>query len=698
MLQLLSPAGSPEAVIAAVQSGADMIYMGYGVTGAGKSEMNMGFSVEEFTQSMRYCRVRGCGVAVTMNDLISDEAMNKAVDRAVFAADLGADAIIVQDVGLARAIRAALPDMPLWGGVRMGVHSLSAALSAADLGLERIVLAQELTLEQIKTISQKAPIKTIVYVHGQLCFAHSGQCYMSAMRDRRHSDSCGMCSEPCRLRYTLGGRLDERPMSMKDICLLDHLRELDEAGVACAAIEGRSRRPEYVAFSTRVYARAIREGVLPTNEEQEWLTSVWSPGGLTDGYLTGVKGLAMFSADSKPDRDAPKIFADVRKAYMNTEMRRVPLKFYVVIQQGKQAVFAAEDNRGNHAVYKGYVPIDLGREGISAGHVEDLLYRTGGTPFMVEEASCVIDRHMDYPDEAIETARRELLTRISSDSRNPKPRARGDRLEKPSAPDHSEPPKLIVQVTKAEQLTEEMAGCVPDFLYVPATLIAAGCPALKAFVQQGTVLVAVLPRVVTDSEMSAVKELLAAMSTRGVKQVLTGNLGLVRPAREAGMLLRGDYGLNVTNSWSLAIMKLAGFSSVTASFQLSGAQIKALAKTADTEMIVYGRMPVMVTDQCIIRNSSGRCSCGTPTNMGDEFGNIYPVEKEFGCRNVVYDAKKLFLADRQSVYADTGLWAIRLLFSTESARECADVVKRYRGLSDYRPNNLGRGLYPKGAL
>jgi putative protease len=698
MLKLLSPAGSPEAVIAAVQSGADIIYIGYGVTGAGKTEMNMGFSAEEFTQSMRYCRVRGCGVAVTMNDLISDEGMTKAVDRAVFAADLGADAIIVQDVGLARAIRAVLPDIPLWGGVRMSVHNLGGALAAADLGLERIVLAQELTLEQIRAISQSAPIKTVVYVHGQLCFAHSGQCYLSVMRDRHRSDSCGTCSEPCRLRYSLGGRLDDRPMSMKDICLLDHLRELDEAGVSVAAIEGRSRRPEYVAFATRLYARAIKEGVLPTNEEQEWLTSVWSPGGLTDGYLTGVKGPTMFSAGGKPDRDAPKIFADVRKSYMSTEMRRVPLKFYVVIQQGQQAVFAAEDNRGNHAVYKGYVPIDLGREGISSGHVEDLMYRTGGTPFLVEEVNCVIDRHMDYPDEAIETARRELLTRISSDSRNPKPRVRGNSLEKPSAPERTEPPKFIVQVMKAEQLTEDLACCEPDYLYIPAELIAAGCPALSTFVQRGTVPVAILPRIVTDKEMPALRELLAAVNARGVNQALAGNLGLARPVREAGMLLRGDFGLNISNSWSLAIMKLAGFSSVTASFQLSGAQIKDLAKTADTEMIVYGRMPVMVTDQCIIRNSSGRCSCGTPTDMGDESGNIYPVEKEFGCRNVIYDAKKIFLADRQSIYTNAGLWAVRLLFSTESARECADVAKRYRGLSNYRPNNLSRGLYPKGAL
>lgn len=698
MLELLSPAGSPEAVIAAVQSGADMIYMGTGATGAGKTETQPGFSPEEFARCLRYCRVRGCGVAVTAGDLVSDGGMAKAVDRAVYAADQGADRLLVQDIGLVSALRSALPDMPLWGDARMGVHNLDGAMAAADLGLERVTLAPELSLEQIRTIACKAPIKTVVFVHGSLCAAHSGQCYLSALRNRRCSDSKGLCSEPCRLKFSLGGRLDDRPLSMKDLCLLDHLRELDEAGVSCVAIEGRSRRPEYVAFATRLYARVIREGVLPTREEREWLSRVWSPGGLTDGYLTGEKGPAMLADEGRPDRDAQKLFADVRKSYMDKELRRVPLKFYVVMQQGKQARFAVEDNRGHHAVYSGYVPIDLGREGISAGRVEDLLYRTGGTPFTVEEVHCAIDRHMDYPDEAVEAARRELLERIASAGRDPVPREKGRRLEKPDAPNREEEPAFLVQVSKAEQLTEELARCTPDYLYLPAEMIAAGCPALEVFVRRGTVPVAVLPGVVTDGETAELKKLLTAVRERGVTQALAGSLGLVRPAREAGFTLRGDFALNVTNSWTLAILKMAGFSSVTASFQLSGAQIRDLGKTADTEMIVYGRLPAMLTDQCIIRNSSGRCSCGTPTNMGDEFGNVYPVEKAFGCRNAVYDAKKLFLADRPAVYRNAGLWGARLLFTSESPRECADVAKRYRGLSDYRPNNLGRGLYPKGVL
>jgi len=164
------------------------------------------------------------------------------------------------------------------------------------------------------------------------------------------------------------------------------------------------------------------------------------------------------------------------------------------------------------------------------------------------------------------------------------------------------------------------------------------------------------------------------------------------------MTLRGDMGLNLTNSRAMERLRHAGFASQTASFQLSARQIGALARTADTEMIVYGRMPVMVTENCLIRASSGRCTCTSPTNLSDPFGGVFPVEKEFGCRNVIFDRTKVFLADRPDVFADMGLWGVRLLFTTESRRECLLVAGRYRDMNDYEPNNTSRGLYPKGAL
>ena len=162
------------------------------------------------------------------------------------------------------------------------------------------------------------------------------------------------------------------------------------------------------------------------------------------------------------------------------------------------------------------------------------------------------------------------------------------------------------------------------------------------------------------------------------------------------MRLRGDFGLNVFNSHTVEMLRLAGMQSVTASFELRLAQIRDLAKTVDTEMIVYGRLPCMITEQCAIKNSAGRCNCHIPNQLIDRRGSAFPVVRAFGCRNVIYNAYKLYLADKQDDYCTAGLWAVRLMFTTENPAECVAVAKSYLGQSDYKPNGLTRGLYYRG--
>lgn len=162
------------------------------------------------------------------------------------------------------------------------------------------------------------------------------------------------------------------------------------------------------------------------------------------------------------------------------------------------------------------------------------------------------------------------------------------------------------------------------------------------------------------------------------------------------MKVRGDFGLNAFNSHSLDVLAQAGFLSATASFELRLAQIKAMAKPLDTEIIIYGRLPLMVSDQCVMHASAGRCTCQTPGQLADRMGSVFPVVREFGCRNVIYNAHKLYLADKKEDLFSAGLWGLRLMFTTESARECVEVAKGHLGLSDYKPNVLTRGLYYRG--
>jgi putative protease len=692
MLELLSPAGSPEAVIAAVQNGADAVYMGFGDYNARRGAKN--FSDEEFAKAVRYCRVRGCKVYVTLNTLVADREMEDAAELAKKASAMGADAILVQDIGLASVLRKAVPDIPLHASTQMSIHNLAGVEAAAEMGMTRAVLARELSLEQIKYICEKSPIEIEVFVHGALCFCHSGQCYMSAMIGRR-SGNRGMCAQPCRMQYSMGGRMDEYPLSLKDSCLVQSLGALEEAGVACVKIEGRMKRPEYSAVVTGVYSRAIKEKRAPTPEEMEMLETAFSRQGFTDGYLTGEKE-DMFGVREEPDKDAEKMFAAVRREYGDKELRRVPVHFYTRVMRGKPVQAVCMDEDGHKAAMEGPMPQQARSQSISSVIIDSQMNKTGGTPYNCVESQSRAEDGLYVPTSAINELRRELVSRITEERAKP-PRRRTQRMpEPPRGTPHVTEPAVIFQVLTAEQISEELAAEKPDYIYVPMEVMAGNFEKLRPFLDNGCVPVAVMPRVVTDTEAPMVQAMLEGLFDRGVNEALCGNLGHIMIARRAKMKVRADFGMNIYNSWSEEVLAGTGVISATASFEMRLPQIRDLAKVVDTELIVYGRLPLMVSDQCVIKHSAGRCDCQTPTQLSDRMGSVFPVVKEFGCRNVIYNAHKLYLADKKEDLFGCGLWGMRLMFTTESARECAEVAKGYRGESDYKPNVLTRGLYYRG--
>ena len=692
MLEILSPAGSPEAVIAAVQNGADAVYLGMSDFNARRGAKN--FSDEEFEKAVRYCRIRGCKVYVTLNTLVNDRELSSAVAAAKKASDCGADAVLIQDLGLAAAVRAALPDLPIHASTQMSIHNLAGVQAAAQMGITRAVLARELSLEQIKFITANSTIETEIFVHGALCFCHSGQCYMSSLIGRR-SGNRGMCAQPCRMQYSLGGHMDNYPLSLKDSCLVDRLQEIEDAGVKCIKIEGRMKRPEYTAIVTGIYSRAVKEHRAPTEEELKQLETAFSRSGFTQGYFNGDKK-DMFGTRSEPDKEAEKLFAAARKNYGNGEVRRVPLHIYTVAEANQPIKGIAFDDEGHKAVAEGVTSQRALNSSITEGYLVDQMYKTGGTPYSVIENRAKAEPGLYIPASGVNELRRSLIGKISAErAKGPERRT----LPIPAAPENAiitKDPVSIFQVRSAEQLSQELADLKPDYLYVPALEMAEHFDAVRPFIAVGTVPVAVLPRVITDNQTKELEEALIKLFDLGINEALVGNMGHVFLAKRAGMKVRADFGMNVFNSYSLQVLKDAGFLSATASFEMRLAQIKDMPKPLPTELIVYGRLPLMVSDQCIIHESSGRCTCQTPAQLTDRTGNVFPVVKEFGCRIVIYNAHKLYLADKREDLYSLGLWGMRLLFTTESARECAEIGRVYMGLSDYKPNVMTRGLYFRG--
>lgn len=698
MLEIISPAGSPEAVTAAVQSGADSICVGLGPLG---SRRDYGaFSEDEFADAVRYCRVRGVKVYAAMDTLVTDAETQEAVRLVHLAAKLGVNAIVVCDLGLARVIKAAVPNgMPVHFDSRAGLHNLAAVEAAAEAGADRVTLARELSFSQINRIASRASVEVQVSVHGPSCASVAGQCYFSSLTTKR-GDNRGRCERLCRVGYSMGGRMDDMPLYFKDSCLVAHIDELNRSPVTAISIEGRNMRPEYTALVTGMYVRAAREKKQPSEPELKALAEAFTAHGFSDGSFTGESSDMLISGEVERS-PSTRLLSEARRSYLDTELRRVPVKFYAMVESGSETVFAAEDMDGNRAVVKGEPP-ESGGEGaltaLTAGELEDNFYKTGGTPYQCSEVTAKVGDGVYVSPEALQGVRRELLSQIT-EIRGETVRERAVYPVPAPAPPvpRREEPAIIIEISRIGQLTPELAALSSVPVYAPITELAENREDVSRLIAQGVRFTAVMPRVVTDSESAEVNKMLRRVRELGVSELVVNNLGHIGPGRNAGFSIRGDYGLNLFSSYTAKMLAAAGLISATASFELKLSQIREMAKPLDTEMIVYGRLPLMLTEQCIIYNSAGRCVCRGVNRLNGRNGAMYPVMREPGCRNMIHSAKKLYLADRRADYADIGLWGARLRFTTESAKECLEVTRAYLGESGYKPNAVTRGLYYRGA-
>ena len=687
MLELLAPAGSMEAVAAAVQNGADAVYLGYGDFNARRNAKN--FSEEEFAAAVSYCHVRGAKVYLTLNTLLTDRELPRAAEFAARASDLGADAVLVQDMGVVRMLRQAAPDLPLHASTQMTIHNLDGVRMAADLGMSRVVLSRELSRDQIEHICQHAPIEIEVFAHGALCMCYSGQCFLSSLIGGR-SGNRGLCAQPCRLKYGWMDKADSYPLSLKDLSLAGYLRQLRKMGVACVKLEGRMKRPEYVAVVTGIYARAIREDREPTAAELEQLRAAFSRQGFTQGYYLDQKGPHMFGVREE-EKEPKELFAAARNTYQSGEAQRVPVTFYAMLRPNEPARVGVEDPQGRVATVEGPVPEAARTRPLTPDTVETQLSRTGGTPYRCARVRALVEEGLSLPLATLNALRREALDGLTRQREQPPRRRRGEFRPGARYENRKESPALTISVRTAEQVTKELLELGPALVYLPLEELAAHPE--KAQAPAGTGIGVILPRVAWDREMDQVEEQLRRVKDLGVKDALVGNLGLLPVARALGFTLRGDFGLEVYNSQAVKEYKRLGLVSLTLSFELKLAQIRDISKSLDTELITYGRLPLMLMENCIIKNRAGQCACQNTNILTDRKGARFPVVKAPGCRNELLNSQKLFLADKAADYRHIGLWAQRLLFTTENPRECVQVTQRYLGQGSWSPNEYTRGLY-----
>lgn len=692
-MELLAPAGSMEALRAAVCNGADAVYLGADTFNARMNARN--FSAADLQEAVVYCHVRGVKVHLTLNTLVLDREMPRAAELIRLAASCGVDAFIVQDLGVVSLCRQLAPDVPIHASTQMSIHSLEGVMEAAALGCSRVVLARELPAEEIAHICKKSPVEIEVFVHGALCMCYSGQCYLSSVIGRR-SGNRGQCAQPCRLPYGYGRFESTRyPLSLKDNCLAGELDELRRMGVASIKIEGRMKRPEYVAIVTRAYRTVLNGGKLMPSDLQE-LETAFSRQGFTDGYFRGQTGSDMFGRRQEGE-DTADLFASARATYEQGEPQRIGVRFYAMIRRGEPAQLAVEDPDGNLCRTRGPVPEQAVYRSLTPQDLEQQLKKTGGTPYLCTAVRSSLDPDLMLPASAINAMRRDVIAELTAKRGRAAPARLNAYDEPPRYDGIAGEPQLTIAVRTAGQITSRMLSMKPTVLYVPLSELAEH-PDLPQRVSVETQLAAILPRVIWSGELAPVARQLRTVYEMGVRQVLAGNLGQLHIARAAGFAVRGDFGLNIVNSRAMRYLREQGLDSQLLSFELTLPQIRDISKAVPAELLIYGRLPLMLMENCVMKNRTGICACQTGTvRLVDRVGEEFPIVKDPGTwRNVLLNGKKLYLLDKKDALRGMGLWALRLQFTTENPGEIDKVLMDYQGRAVFDAGSYTRGLYSRG--
>ena len=694
MMELLSPAGSRAALEAAVQSGADAVYMGFGAFNARRNAKN--FTDEEFADAVAYCHLRGVRVFLTLNTLLTDRELPQAAEVLRKASQMGVDAVLVQDWGVLTLAQAVTPDLPIHASTQMSLFTSGGARWAERLGMERVVLARELSREDIANVCRNCGAEIEVFVHGALCMCYSGQCTMSALIGQR-SGNRGACAQPCRLPYGVNGPCrNQFPLSLKDANLSAYLQELSDMGVACLKLEGRMKRPEYVAVITSIYRRLMDEKRGPTAEESLALEQAFSRSGFTDGYYRHRKGPAMFGTRPENAPEPKELFAQARAVYENgKENRKIPVNLRLTVKRGEAVRLGgacAVCGGVAIAMATGNIPEEARNRAVTEEELRQRLSKTGGTAFAADRIEIELDDGLMVSASAVNALRRELLDELAA-RRTDVPQRRT--FPTPALPEGETfspaAPKLTCSIARLDQLTDALADGA-EMIYIPIELL----PGLKDYHGKAK-LCAVLPRVWRDGDEAGFRKILE--NTPALRAVSIGNAGHMAIVEGLPLEKRGDFGLNVFNSRAVAFWQGQGLDSVTVSFELRHQQVRELRKYLPCEGIVYGRLPLMVTENCMTGNA-GNCHgdkrlCEGENSLTDRTGARFPLLGQYGCRCEIENSRTLFLADKPE-WRNCGLTYARLRFTTETPAQCDAVLRRYQGEGDWTPEEFTRGLFYRG--
>ncbi|HWQ96508.1 MAG TPA: DUF3656 domain-containing protein [Clostridia bacterium] len=667
--EILAPVGGEEQLLAAVRCGADAVYLGGQNFNARRNAAN--FSETNLTEAVSYCHARGVKVYVTVNTVILDAELAALEEEAERIASAGADAVIIQDMAVLRLFQRRYPTLKRFASTQTAVHNVDGAKFLESVGFDSIVLARELSLREIESICSAVSIQKEAFIHGAHCMSVSGACYLSAMLGGR-SGNRGLCAQPCRLNWSSGDH--PYALSLKDMSLLSHLQELAEVGVSSFKIEGRMKRPEYVAAATT----AVRLALKGKPYDAEALRAVFSRSGFTDGYLKAKRDGEMFGYRTKEDvTGADNVLGSLAALYRN-ENPLVPVDLRFSLRENGSSLTASDGTC--EVTASGAAPERAIHRALDEEGAKKNLEKTGGTPFSVRSFAAEIAEGYTMPASALNAMRREALDALLALRGQTPPHDRMPFAFAPSKTYQSEREKPALW---ARFYTKEQIACADSFekIILPAEEIDR-----ELIAQFGNKLIAQLPTVLFPADEPAFDEKLASLSASGLSAVWANNIYGIALGKRLGFTVHGGYGLNCTNTESLRFYEEQNLDSLTLSLELSMNAIKSLGGTLPRGIVSYGSLPLMQLRNCPIKASIGCAACGQKGDLTDRMNVRFPVECDNYRTVALLNSVPLDIAERSMRGLDHQI----LYFTRETQTEISEITARFTaGVKTEEPHTTG---------
>ena len=657
--ELLCPAGSVESLDAAIQGGADAVYLGGTQMNARMHAGN--FDPLQLREAVRRAHTYGVKVYLTLNTLVTDRELSSCLSAAIDASRAGVDALIVADAGAASMIHRVIPGLELHASTQMSGHNSLMGAELKSLGFSRMVVAREISEKNLTELMQNSPIETELFVHGALCMSHSGQCLFSSLVGGR-SGNRGECAQPCRLPYACtgcqgkgrGGK-EDYPLSLKDLSLCLHVPKLIELGVSSLKIEGRMKSPEYVYYTARVWRRLLDERRAAMPQEMREMADAFSRNGFTDGYFTSRVNASMLGIRRASDKQA----SEELKPFEGLQ-RKLPLALECSVR-AEEPVRLTLTAGGHTVTEEGDLPQPARTAPMDEAAVIRSLSRFGGTPFEVTTAKAEVEEGLMIPVSRLNDLRRRATEALS---RCFEVGEREERAYVPNRPRLQRERVRSARFYSAEQITPS-ARSYFDCCFLP----------LHRYdpVANGVA----LPPVIFDGDIPEVRRMLKQAHAQGATHALVGNLGHLALVRESGLIPVGDLRLNACNGETVALYESLGVEELVLSPELTLPQLRDAG--GNSAAVVYGRIPLMLMEKCAVKDRVGCEVCHrNEATLIDRKGVAFPVLREWEHRNVVYNSLPTCMSDREEQLIRNRLQSRHFIFTVESPEEVDRVIECHR--------------------